>query len=735
MHGRPTRSLARRERPWRRLASLALASCALVVPWPISASATAPLAAAATAHGAAPAQHVVAPGESLSHLAERYGVSIRQLREWNDLGSDLIQVGEALVIAPPHAEPPPLSFERPGRRGPTPARGRADGAADREPDEPLPSRDAPPSTSASPAPDDRDVRTTHVVRPGDTLSEIAAAHDVSVSTLRDLNHMSGDRIYVGQVLRTTETDEDTTRDHTPSAEYIVQRGDTLSEIAQRFGVSMSLLRGANDLAGDTIVPGQRLRLTPSASDATVVHVVRPGESLSAIGQRYGVRVSELQRLNGLRGSRIYAGQRLRLRATPRATHVVERGDALWEIAAAYGMTVTELEALNGLTSSRIYPGQVLQLSESGASATDTYVVKRGDSLSEIALLHQMSLSELMAANRLTSTTIHPGQSLEVRPLLRGARGQGPTLENVVWSRLGTDVAGFRHIAAENGPYLGHRPRAAYQRSKGYLEESGVGPWTAYRRASTLLAAFDAEVDRMPRLSNRLAGWHIVLDPGHGGIDPGTISKVLDGRGDPVFVVEDEYVYDITLRMYVLLRLHGADVTLTLLSPNHLIRASNPATRTFVHERNEVYNDREHNRRNGPAQWPRGGQAGLDARIDVARAAFAGARQSRRLFLSIHADNSPGTPNVPLILYYASRSRTDGRSRGFARALLPSLGAGAQMRGQNLGVLRHNPADFKLLVEVRNVAYADEAWCLRFEELRQRDAEKVVRGVLNTVKSL
>ena len=79
-------------------------------------------------------------------------------------------------------------------------------------------------------------------------------------------------------------------------------------------------------------------------------------------------------------------------------------------------------------------------------------------------------------------------------------------------------------------------------------------------------------------------------------------------------------------------------------------------------------------------------------------------------------------------------KVDSPSKDFARALLPALGAGAYSRGQNLGVLRNNPASLKILLELRNLAYTDHAWALRFEELRHRDAEKVVRGILEYVKS-
>ena len=61
-----------------------------------------------------------------------------------------------------------------------------------------------------------------------------------------------------------------------------------------------------------------------------------------------------------------------------------------------------------------------------------------------------------------------------------------------------------------------------------------------------------------------------------------------------------------------------------------------------------------------------------------------------------------------------------------------LGAGTVIRGQNLMVLRNNSAPIRVVLELRNLAYTDHAWALRFEELRQRDAEKVVRGLVEYV---
>ncbi|HPF71927.1 MAG TPA: N-acetylmuramoyl-L-alanine amidase, partial [Candidatus Krumholzibacteria bacterium] len=188
--------------------------------------------------------------------------------------------------------------------------------------------------------------------------------------------------------------------------------------------------------------------------------------------------------------------------------------------------------------------------------------------------------------------------------------------------------------------------------------------------------------------------------------------------------------DVALRVAVLLKLHGASVTITLLSPNHLLRGNEPPTATFVHDRNEVFNDEAWNRRNRPQAWPRGGQEYLDRRIAVARDALRGVPDSRQVFLSFHADNDPTAGDAVTLFYYQDRHRTDTVSRSFARSLLPAMGAGARIKGRSLGVLRNNPARWKLLVEMRNLAYPEHVWALRRPEMRQRDAEKVVRALMD-----
>ncbi|HKK72969.1 MAG TPA: LysM peptidoglycan-binding domain-containing protein [Candidatus Krumholzibacteria bacterium] len=573
------------------------------------------------------------------------------------------------------------------------------------------------------AQEDPDV-VVHRVRSGENLSWIAQRHRVSVSDLRHWNDLRGSRILPGQELRIPRRGGEI---------HVVRRGDTLSGIAERHGVSVSFLRRINALPGSRIHPGQRLNLQPSRADEAV-HVVRRGDTLIGIARRYGVSVSILRDLNGVVGERIHPGQKLRLRSVATSVHVVERGDALWEIARAYGMSLAELRTLNGLRGDRIHPGQELKIRESGSQAPRwaTHVVRRGDTLGEIAQLHQMSLRELRSANTLRSSVIHPGQRLRVRPLL-GDDDTGLGLlspAEIPWNDLVPRSRAVPVIAADNGPYLYSEPRAGAQRSRHHREGSAHGPRATYQQARRLWDSFDARIETLGRSSRSLEGLTVILDPGHGGRDPGTIvpTRIDDSR--TVHVVEDEYVYDISLRVAVLLRLHGADVHLSLLSPNHLLRSNDPATATFVNEQNEVYNSARINRRNSASSWPRGGNHGLRNRVRTIRELAATAGSNRTLLISLHADNSPRSPEA-VTVFHARRDRV---SRDFARDVLPAFGAGARARGYDYYVLRHAPTDLAVLVEIRNLAHAAHAWALRDVKLRQRDAEKVVKGVLDWAAS-
>ncbi|MFT4629960.1 MAG: N-acetylmuramoyl-L-alanine amidase [Dinoroseobacter sp.] len=158
----------------------------------------------------------------------------------------------------------------------------------------------------------------------------------------------------------------------------VVRGDSLSKIGQRYGVSIAKLKKLNGLRGSTVVLGQRLKLPSSGGSSALrngsspaVHVVKQGDSLSKISSRYNVTISALKSANNLRKDTVYLGQKLRIpggqagsEANPPAnpsTHKVKRGDTLSEIASMYGMTMSKIVRANQLSSRSVLLGQVLKI--------------------------------------------------------------------------------------------------------------------------------------------------------------------------------------------------------------------------------------------------------------------------------------------------------------------------------------------------------------------------------------
>lgn len=94
--------------------------------------------------------------------------------------------------------------------------------------------------------------------------------------------------------------------------YTVSRGDSLSVIAQRFGVSLSELKAMNNLSSNTIHVGQTLSIPGGATSTSAEHTIRRGETLSEIAQLYRVSLNSLREANDLRGDRIMVGQTLKI---------------------------------------------------------------------------------------------------------------------------------------------------------------------------------------------------------------------------------------------------------------------------------------------------------------------------------------------------------------------------------------------------------------------------------------
>jgi LysM repeat protein len=177
------------------------------------------------------------------------------------------------------------------------------------------------------------------VRTGETLSEIAERHGVSLSRLMQANGIAKpDHVEIGQRLTIPGSGSTARSASSPggsqgTAPYTVKSGETLSEIADRFNTTTARLIQINRISDpDLVMSGTRLqvpvtaqRSAPAAPSSAAVnrnaseHVVQSGENLSLIAERYGTSVSRLVALNQLEDPELVTvGSRLKLRGTPPA---------------------------------------------------------------------------------------------------------------------------------------------------------------------------------------------------------------------------------------------------------------------------------------------------------------------------------------------------------------------------------------------------------------------------------
>jgi LysM repeat protein len=161
------------------------------------------------------------------------------------------------------------------------------------------------------------------------------------------------------------------------ATYTVQPGDTLSEIAVENGTTIRDLVNANNLSSaDRIYVGQKLEIPGASGGGGSVHIVQSGESLSEIAAHYGLTLSALAAANGITNTNVvYIGTRLSISGkapdfTPGSgsagSHVVASGETVGKIAASYGTTISAIVELNDLKNPNLIRiGEVLTVPGGG----------------------------------------------------------------------------------------------------------------------------------------------------------------------------------------------------------------------------------------------------------------------------------------------------------------------------------------------------------------------------------
>jgi LysM repeat protein len=202
--------------------------------------------------------YTVVKGDSLYSIANKYSVTVSELKSANNLTSDALSIGQVLIIPTKEVTPPS--------------------------------------------------GTTYIVQSGDSLWVIANKYGITVDQLKSANNLTTNLLSIGQVLVIP------TKEVTPPSgtTYIVQSGDSLWVIANKYGITVDQLKVANNLTTNLLSIGQVLviptkEVTPPSG---TTYIVQSGDSLWVIANKYGITVDQLKSANNLTTNLLSIGQKL-----------------------------------------------------------------------------------------------------------------------------------------------------------------------------------------------------------------------------------------------------------------------------------------------------------------------------------------------------------------------------------------------------------------------------------------
>lgn len=201
----------------------------------------------------------------------------------------------------------------------------------------------------------------YIVKKGDSLWSIASKNNTTVDNIKKLNNLSSNNLSVGQVLKLSYDTEN--EDIKESNIYTVKKGDSLWLIANKYGTTVDKLKNANDLKSNTLSIGQTL-IIPEKKESTskISYVVKKGDSLWLIANKYDTTVEKIKSTNNLKGNTLSIGQVLVIPSSSEfITYTVKKGDSLWLIANKYNTTVNNIKKLNNLSSNNLQINQKLIL--------------------------------------------------------------------------------------------------------------------------------------------------------------------------------------------------------------------------------------------------------------------------------------------------------------------------------------------------------------------------------------
>ena len=393
--------------------------------------------------------YTVQSGDSVWGISNKFGITMDQLIQWNNIQNNFIYPGQKLTIK--GSQENGSSTNNSGNN--TNSSGNAG------------TSNGGQTTGAK-----------YTVQSGDSVWKISNDHGITMAQLIEWNNIKNNFVYPGQQLIVSNGGSSNTGANTGNTsgsnssnssssntasgtKYTVKAGDSVWSVSNKYGITMAQLtvsnsgstNSASSNTGSSANTNNSSSANTGSSSSQGTYTVKAGESVWSVANKNGITMNQLIEWNNIKNNFIYPGQQLIVKGgnsvntntgsttsaakpnTPNTSattstsssgntmYTVKAGESVWSVANKHHITMDQLIEWNNIKNNFIYPGQQVIVKKGSSQTTNqqapagskTYTVKSGESVWGVADSHGITMAQLIEWNNIKNNFIYPGQTLIV----------------------------------------------------------------------------------------------------------------------------------------------------------------------------------------------------------------------------------------------------------------------------------------------------------------------------------
>lgn len=374
-----------------------------------------------------PKTYKVKKGDNISEIADKYNVSIAEVKKWNKIKGNSVTKGQNLRIITNEKVVTTIRKKEKKEtvdKVETIVENESKIAKLPEPNpikEEIKYKDEKVISY-------KDIIKTYKVKKGDNIGEIADKNNVSVAEIKKWNNLKNNNVPLGKNLK------------------IITNEKVVTIIKKKIKTEIADKTEPIATSEPKEIKAKKTQKTDTIAKTVSTYIVQSGDNLSSISRKHNISVNELKELNNLESNNLILGSKLIVskpenqeiaenQEQKQTEYTVVKGDNVWTICKKFNLTLAQLKEMNNLEGDKVMLGSKLVVSKSETIAENEnqskskkksdkliakskeneklYFVKKGDSLFSISQKYQITVSDLKKWNDIHDGNIKPGMKLKI----------------------------------------------------------------------------------------------------------------------------------------------------------------------------------------------------------------------------------------------------------------------------------------------------------------------------------